>query len=270
MSLYNNVLAPVTCPACGTHSEILFFIFEGFGQLSIRKYKLGEKVAWAKFNSVRKGGRPPGGTVTSTAWGECPTCDAELDAEVVVVEHVVSGVNVRLRPALDAKEAAVSEVREALSEYMKRRCPPGSHLWMFYEPEFESPAVTRVREDGTAEWVPVLIEGGQPDLPFAVHPSVLEYLTSFWFLACGGKWRGEGVQLFAVYGPLAWVKYAEQFAAYAVDDGDDFAPIGLDVRSSCSLAVSRATGEVMMLDGDTGIRTLYADSLAQLIAGFTA
>lgn len=133
-----------------------------------------------------------------------------------------------------------------------------------------SPAVVRVDDDdGMVEWTPLEVSEGQRlGLPSDVHSSVREYLSSFWFLALGGRRGGDVFQLEAVPGPAAIEEYCNRLADYrsAHSDGEFFAPLGFETESGQIVVVERESGEVF-LEATPGPRRRIASSVAELVSG---
>ena len=92
MSRYVTVLAPLRCCNCGYAGKFSSFFYRSFGKLNCFEYSIGDMVKWEKFDSIKRGGRPPEGTTTVEGWAECPNCNVELASRATIINDTITNI----------------------------------------------------------------------------------------------------------------------------------------------------------------------------------
>lgn len=100
------------------------------------------------------------------------------------------------------------------------------------------------------------------------HPSLREFLSSYWFGAIGGYFRGvRGVQLDPVVPDQEPTALLQRIRGYQEAHGGrrEKIPIGLETSEDLLLVVDNETGRVEVEDYERGCCEPIAQSLAELI-----
>ena len=102
----------------------------------------------------------------------------------------------------------------------------------------------------------------------SIHPSVREYLNSYWFAELFGKYGGVGVTLAPVLPGLELTSFLTSLAGYkeAHDDRIDHIPVGTEFNGDL-VVIDNKTGEVLLEDYERGAFRSLAPNLETLIAG---
>jgi len=90
MGVYNTLRTTFKCPHCGCTDEIDIDLYFGFRNLVT--YKIGDRYHWAKFDSIKKGGRPPHGDTAGEGYAVCGFCKKDFFVLVEVANDVIASV----------------------------------------------------------------------------------------------------------------------------------------------------------------------------------
>lgn len=92
MSRYNILKEKVRCPYCKDEGDKEIFIY--FGKMNCIEYKIGDKVEWAKFDSVKQGGRPEQGSMISEGYAECNNCSKDFAPKIIVENDIIERIDI--------------------------------------------------------------------------------------------------------------------------------------------------------------------------------
>ncbi len=105
-----------------------------------------------------------------------------------------------------------------------------------------------------------------PDLG-QIHPSILEYLNSCWFLHLHGVVEDVMLELEAVPPGMELFRFLRSARAYkeSHDNQLDFVPIGLATEEALQIVIDNKDGSVYLDDWEKGQRRWLADGLVDLL-----
>ena len=90
MSLYDTLVAEVSCPRCG--SSVAAECEVKLGACSQRRLRVGDEVTWRPRRIVKNGGGPPDGNLDGEGYCECPRCRRDFWVVVQVREDRIASV----------------------------------------------------------------------------------------------------------------------------------------------------------------------------------
>jgi hypothetical protein len=103
-----------------------------------------------------------------------------------------------------------------------------------------------------------------------VHPSVKDYLNSYWFAEMAGKYGNLGITLMPVLPGIELQSFLAKLVGYkeAHNDRLEHIPLGVEFNGDL-VVVNNRTGEVELEDYERGEFRTIAPKLETLIAGLT-
>lgn len=93
MSLYNTLNLELTCPHC--RSDIQAEAEFRFGELSLKTYRLGDRLQWESAQRRPPVGRPKDGDYDGEAYIECPLCGKDFWLLISVKNDIIQSAQLK-------------------------------------------------------------------------------------------------------------------------------------------------------------------------------